>query len=276
MRAPESGAAAWISESLRPAVTSLDAAGLGSVDRYNLFPLLNNYVFAHRAVAKRRGATVPEGPPAEPGISHFPDAGLVVVRRPRYLAVISTRKGGVVKVFDAVRKRLVGSDCGWIGRLAGGSVLSTQWEEDARPVTVDEHAVQTEGSFVQVSRPVMDPFRFLVFRLFTLTVGRVPSVAVRIKALLVKVLIYRKRTLPLRFVRRIRLLDDGIEIEDRISGTAPVEHLERGENFTTIHMGSSRYFVPHELTAPFTGEAESIVPAELTAGVTRTRRISVE
>lgn len=276
MRAGESGAAAWIAERLRPSVTSLAAAGVGSVDPYNLFPLLNNYVFAHRAVATRRGVPELEGPPEEQGISHFPDAGLVVVRRSRYTAVIGTRKGGVVKVFDSVRRRLVGSDCGWIGRLEGGSVLSTQWEETSRPVSVDEHAIQTEGSFVQVSRPVMDPLRFLAFRIFTLSLGRLPRVATWVKALLVKVLIYRKRTLSLRFVRKIRLLEDGIEIEDEIAGSAPVEHLERGENFTTIHMGSSRYFVPHELTSPLPGSTDPIAPADLAAGATRTRRISLE
>lgn len=277
MRASESAAAAWIAETLRPSVTSLAAAGLGSVDPYNLFPLLNNYVFAHRALARRKHApTALDGPPDEPEVSHFPAAGLVVVRRPRYRAVISTRKGGVVKVFDPVRRRLVGSDCGWIGRLDGGSVIATQWEEAERPASVDEQHVRTEGSFVKVARPVMDPFRFLAFRIFTLTVGRVPKVAVWVKALLVKVLIYRKQSIPLRFVRQIRLRDDGIEIEDQIEGTSRVERLERGEIFTTIHMGSSRYFVPHELTLPSSGEAESIAPAELVDGATRIRRIAVE
>ena len=70
--------------------------------------------------------------------------------------------------------------------------------------------------------------------------------------------------------------DDGVEIEDEIRGSAPVEQLERGDNFTTIHMGSSRYFVPHELSAPFSGTPESIAPAELPGGVTRTRRLTVE
>lgn len=277
MLAPSSGPARWIADTLRPSVRSLAAAGLQSVDAYNLFPLLNNCVFAHRAAARRdEGGVSPEPPAPETGHIHFPDAGLLVVRRPRYQLVVGLQKGGVVKLFDRERRRLVGSDCGWIGRLRRGGVVSSQWSDPARRIELGDGSVRVEGSFVRVSRPVMTPWSFLAFRLFTLTLGRLPKIATWVKSLLVRVLIYRKRDVPLRFSRTITLEEDHVEILDRLSGTAELASLERGEVFTTIHMGSSRYFVPHELGLEGSGRGESIPISELPAGVERVRRIALD
>jgi hypothetical protein len=70
-----------------------------------------------------------------------------------------------------------------------------------------------------------------------------------LKKLLVKVLIYRKRSLGLGLKRRIVLDEESITVEDRIQGTIGegIETLRWVDVFTTIHMGSSRYFVPNDL-----------------------------
>ena len=70
-----------------------------------------------------------------------------------------------------------------------------------------------------------------------------------LKAVLVKVLIYRKRRLDLKFKRRISLKPNAITIRDDLQGSIGdrIETLSRVDFFTTIHMGSSRYFVPNEL-----------------------------
>ena len=259
MAASRSGAAAWIGEHMRPSVDSLAAAGLGTVDLYNRFPLLNNTVFAARAVAQGRRAAPPEPPPPAPATHHFPEAGLWVARRERYDLIVGLGKGGVVKLFDRAKGRLALSDCGYVGRLARGGVISSQWSEPERAVRFEENAVEVDGRFYQVSRPLMDPPRFLAFRAFTLTLGRLERVALWLKALLVRVLIHRKREVDLSFSRRIELRDGGIVLTDRLSGAAAVDvaELRRGDFFSTIHMGSSRYFLPHELTAS-AGEAVDV------------------
>ncbi len=276
MLADRCGSARWIAEAMRPSVRSLAAAGLGSVDPYNLFPLLNNYVFAHRAALAVRGdgpeLAAPFG--AGGGRAHFPLAGLLVEDRPAYRAIVGLAKGGVLKVFAKQTGRLVESDCGYVGRLAGGGVISSQIDDRGRTVEVGADSIRVEGRFAQVSRPVMRPIPFLGFRLFSLTLGRLPAVAKWLKALLVKALIYRKRDVQLRFERSIRFLDDAVEVEDRLQGRAPVAELERGAFFTTIHMGSSRYFVPHEI-ALASRPAEPIALGELREGVVRKRAIRV-
>ncbi|MCH8150116.1 MAG: CoA transferase, partial [Planctomycetes bacterium] len=56
MMADRSEGAKWIAETMRPSVATLAAAGLGSVDAYNYFPLLNNAVFAYLACMTRADA----------------------------------------------------------------------------------------------------------------------------------------------------------------------------------------------------------------------------
>jgi hypothetical protein len=276
MLADRCGSARWIAETMRPSVRSMEAAGLGSVDPYNLFPLLNNYVFAHRAILRDRSdgpePVAPFGP--QGGRAHFPLAGLLVEDRPTYRAIIGLAKGGVLKLFERESGQLVASDCGYVGRLESGRVVSSQVDDRNRPIEVGKDSVHIEGLFAQVSRPVMSPIPFLGFRLFTLTLGRFPAIAKWVKGFLVKLLIYRKRDLDLRFERTIRFLDDAVVLEDRLEGEAPVAELEQGEFFTTIHMGSSRYFVPHEIRLA-NASLDPVLPGTLRQGVVRKRTIRV-
>ena len=279
MLSDKSSAASWIAAEMRPSVSSLAAAGLGTVDIYNLYPLLNNTVFAYLGCLKNTdSAAKPEGPSSEPGNLHFPNAGLLKVRRQRYDLFIGIHKGGVFKLFDRKNQKLVVSNCGYIGKLSNGKTFSNQWNDPDRMADVSDDAISIEGEFYQSARPVMDPYRFLAFRVFSLTLGRFKKAAYWIKGLLVKVLIYEKKSLNIRFSRKIQLLEDGIEVTDFLQGEDnSVVSLEAGETFTTIHMGSSRYFVPHETTDPPPDDFwRPIDVGDLKSGVHRTIKFRLE
>lgn len=249
MMSATSGTAHWIAETMRPSVQSLAAAGLGSVDAYNYFPLLNNYVFAYLACLQDRNRIIPSAPSQQPGIIHFPEAGLLKVRAQRYDLYVGLTKGGVLKAFDRRKRRLIFNDCGYIGRLKSGVLLSSQWLDRDRKTEITANKIVIEGGFYQVNRPVLKPFSFLGFRAFSLTVGRLPRVSYWLKSLLVKVLIYWKRNLDLHFKRQISLEPNKIHVEDHLQGSISdrIETLRSVDVFTTIHMGSSRYFIPNEL-----------------------------
>jgi hypothetical protein len=250
------------------------AAGLDSVDPYNLFPLLNNYVFAHKgfeACSEKRRE--PKGPSPAPGQVHFEDAGILKVRRERYDLYVGLHKGGVAKLFDRRAGKLAYSDSGYIGRC-GGKLVSSQWIDKERRIDIEENEICIEGCFYQVPRPIMQPLTFLGFRIFTLTLGRIPTFAYWLKSILVKALIYRKREIDVTFTRRFRLCDDKVEIEDLIrAGDDTIDELLHSERFATIHMGSSRYFVPNELMDQPYDANEAIDLRDLRTGLTRRRTI---
>ncbi|MCA8955174.1 MAG: hypothetical protein KDC87_03815, partial [Planctomycetes bacterium] len=117
MRKADSAHASWIAREMLSAVETRSAAGLGTVDIYNLFPLLNNYVFAYLAAVRFEGRAKPPAAPDEGAHTwHFPGTGLLKVRRPGYDLFVGLTKGGVVKLFDRERRELVYSHCGYIGR----------------------------------------------------------------------------------------------------------------------------------------------------------------
>lgn len=244
-------AAAWIAETMRPSVASGAAAGLRGIDVYNYFPCLNNLVFAYLACAERgaRPALAPEEPSSQSEFVWFPQAGLARVRRGAYDAYVGTAKGGVIKVFDRARRKLAYSDCGYIGQLDNGRLIATQYQDCARAIEVESDRIEVEGEFREVTRPTMTPLRFTAFRLFTLSLGRLAGLGRWLKRRLVKVLIHDQRAARLRFTRVMTFDEAGVSVCDEIDGPdgARVARLRWSESFTTIHMGSSRYFVNHEL-----------------------------
>jgi hypothetical protein len=271
-----SASAAWIAETMRASVFDGSAAGVGAVDAWNQYPLLNNLVFAHRAVSDpARAEVAAREPDPERSFTNFPEAGLVCVRRRRYEAVVATKKGGVIKVWDRATRRLAYSDSGWIGRGASGALLATQSFDSERPIRVEPAAIELEGEAVRVSRPTLTPLTFLGFRSFSLTIGRFPSAARWIKTLLVHLLVYRKRSGGFSLARRIELGEEEIRVVDRLQGQARLSQLLRAARFATIHMGSSRYFVPNELRGARdeTAAADRADPGELATGIVRQRSI---
>ncbi len=283
MLTPHLGIASGVADKMRPAVRSASAAGMRSVDAYNYFPFLNNLVFAHRAyTAEDRAPAAPELPDEAVGLLWMPKAGIARVRTERYDAYVGTRKGGVVKVFDRQEGVLAYSDCGYVGRLEGGAFCASQYEDLERVVRVEADRIVVNGGFAQISKPVMKPLKFMAFRAFNMTAGQVPSLAFWMKNLLVKTLIYRKKSLPMQFERTITLGEERVAVKDEITAGASVKVKElRWEPvFTTIHMGSSRYFIPNELQVTLPEDpnrsSQSIDPSRLASTVVVEREVTFE
>jgi len=278
MFAPHDATASWIASSMRTTVMSGSAADLGTVDSYNFFPFLNNMVFAYLACDKNKTSTLvsPEEPGKNQDLAWYPDAGLARIRNKNYDIYIGTAKGGVIKVFDHARKKLVYSDCGYIGKLNNGRVFASQYLDKERKVLVDSNRIQISGGFSVISRPTMKPVRFIAFRSFMLSIGRFPAVAKWLKNYLVRVLIYRRQTLAIDFQRTITFDNQAITITDNISGAdgKHIDTLRWSELFTTIHMGSSRYFIKNELNELASLDTKTITANQVCSGVTLTRVVS--
>jgi hypothetical protein len=279
MLAATDRSAAWIARTMRPSVWNGAAAGPATVDAYNYFPFLNNLVFASLAAPREDSPPTAEAPPPDQELVWFPQAGLARVRRPAYDAYVGTAKGGVLRVFDRRRSALAFSDCGYWGETTRGQACSTQYQDRDRTVRVSSDRIEVAGNVATFSRPTMTPYRFVAFRLFSLSVGRVASVGRWLKHQLVKVLVYRRRSLALNFLRTVTFENDQITITDEFRGAdgPRLRYLRWGEEFTTIHMGSSRYFILGALeVSPGLAAVEGEVDlSRMAAGVRRSRAVRV-
>jgi hypothetical protein len=246
--------AAAIAAFMRPAIAQSSVAGLPMMDRYNLLPTLNNYLFADAA---NRAAEAPEEP-AQPlpceqdGEWYFPDAGLLVRSTASYWAVIGLSKGGVIKLYNRRRRSLVASDCGYWVKLPNGRKASNQSLARPPQASVSGNSVEIKANFVQINQRVMSPWLFAAFRVFSLTVGRSQSAAYWIKNILAYILVRRRSPVRLTLQRIIVFGPNQVSISDILSNPTSlrVSAIWPGDKFATIHMGSARYFQYEELSAP--------------------------
>lgn len=242
--------AALIARFMRTSVAEQVGAGLAAMDIYNFLPMFNNYLFAAEHAVDLDSV---EGmlPCQQEGDWQFSDAGLLVRSMPAHYAIMGLSKGGVLRVYERSTGKLIVSDCGYWAQLSDGRVVSNQnlkrpayWRQQGNGLII-------EADFVQINQRILCPWLFVLFRLFSLTLGRLQTVAYWLKKLLVVVLVKRRRPAPLRLIRQVRFAVDTISVSDQIelTGNVEVRMLQADTKFATTHMGSSRYFQRQELDA---------------------------
>jgi hypothetical protein len=241
--APVCEEAAAIALFMRSSVYEQKAAGLAMMDAYNFCPLLNNYLFAHAAVQKLSSPV--KLPFMTTGQWSFPDAGLFIHSTGRYHAIFATSKGGVIKIYDKKTNRLAYSDCGYWLELKDGTCASSQSFSRANRTEITSSSISVITRFATVNQKNMTPWLFMAFRLFTITIGQHKALARWIKSFLVKALVSRRKTIGLSLDRKVHFNPLEVTIEDHVTdmSSEPEDaRLHLDAKFSTIHMGSSRYF----------------------------------
>lgn len=240
MLAGKSKAAARIAIFMRPMVQHNIPTGLPAMDAWNLFPVLNNYLFA----ADNTAAAIAPPLAQNHGQSVYKKAGWVIERKNRYQAVLGLSKGGVIKAWTGNEKpQLSFSDCGYWARTKKGTVISSQSLTTPPVYTQNGDVFELTCTFTEVNQKVMNPVLFVGFRGFTILFGQIPMLAYSLKKILVRALVSRRKKSALTLKRTVTFTEDGFDVTDVISTSKPVQlsTLVRGKKFSTIHMGSSRY-----------------------------------
>ncbi|MBT5633549.1 MAG: hypothetical protein HOJ13_12540, partial [Nitrospina sp.] len=241
---------------------------LNSMDIRNFVPMLSSYTQAF--MVARKNAKRPPIEHVEPPFDRdfhlfWPEAQCFIHSKGGLYTVLGLSKGGVIKVFDVAQKCLVASMCGYFGRGSNKTHFSNQmlqradldeaeWEQgdpQERPPE-EETTLRFSSSFFEVNmNRIMTPSRFFLFRLFNLTLGKFKFLNYWVrKNIIVGIFINRRVKIPLTLDRTIQLGNNKIEILDTIKkhnrGLA-VKELAPIATFTTIYMGSSKYFRTQEL-----------------------------
>ena len=165
-----------------------------------------------------------------------------VVNGERHYAIIGLSKGGTVSLFDKRERRLAARHSGLVA-TAGRRRFTSQdytlqpsvaWSEDGK-------TARLKVPWKNFDQVVFSPIPFIAFRLFNLSLGRLPAVSRWLKQLLVHVLIGGRRRPPIEHWRTLRVEGESVHIEDDIALVAGVESLCAAAQFASIHMGSSLY-----------------------------------
>jgi hypothetical protein len=237
---PEAGS---IASHLRRCIAEHRGVGLREMDVWNLFPMLNNYLFAAEAAGPLVAAPLPWQTLGATRV--FKDAGLLVANRAGRVLAAAPGNGGALKLWGP-DGTLLYEDCGYgVGKGRSWTVSQgpSTWRLAPAPDQGAESgplSVTSSGSFVSVPAIRFGPWRFMAFRGFTTTAGRLPALARALKDVLVRVLIRRRRPQSARLERTISLEPDGrLTVSDKLERLdGPAVALARNVPY---HMGSARY-----------------------------------
>lgn len=84
---------------------------------------------------------------------YFPEGQLFVKRNKNYYIVLGISKGGVLKVYDVKKNELVYSNCGYLGILENGNIISSQMLNYSKNVNTKGNIIEFDVNFFKV------PFR---------------------------------------------------------------------------------------------------------------------
>jgi hypothetical protein len=183
----------------------------------------------------------------------FPDGRFYAEKRGSTYLLGNAAKGGVLKYFDADAKILLCSDCGVIGSLEDGTILTSQWIDVASVFTPAPHGFSVKGLLHRVpSHKLFTPVKFIIFRVFLLLFGWNTLMAYNIKGLIRRMLMLKSGSSPVSFERTVELKEQDLLIKDVLTLTDAVSFskLQLGGEFAVRYVPQSRYFQSYEMAHP--------------------------
>ncbi|MCC7140196.1 MAG: hypothetical protein IT460_17375 [Planctomycetes bacterium] len=199
---------------------------------------LGDLPVAH-AARVARGATGPAPWAPSEGVTSFPAARLLVVRRGDLHLVVGTSKGGAFRAFRG--GRLLRAESGLVARDRKGRLFGTDRVDPTSEVEVGPTSVTVRGRFQRAKANLPTPGKVLVFRAGTLTLGRVAPDLVR--RLLQGALITGKQRVPLAFERTLDWGGPALVVRDRVvaeRGAPALVELAGATDATSIYVATSR------------------------------------
>ena len=209
----------------------------------------------------------------QPFTRYFSQARIFVGNRPQHYIMANLAKGGVIKVFDRRSGRLVLNDCGIIGQLEDGRVVTSQWIDPAYECQADEWGWEVQGYLQEVpSHKLFTPFKNLLFRGALVALGWSPRFSHWLKGAIRKTLMLGRRPMPVRFSRRLRLEGEAITLTDELclDDDACFAALSVGDEFFVRYVPQSRYFQAQEFDVSGFG-----VDAQALTELNRTGQLSL-
>lgn len=182
--------------------------------------------------------------PFENNTTKYLDSSKILVHRgDNYYLIAGEDK---IKVFRIDPPKLTFSDCGFVGELEDGRVITSQGKSI---VECENNRMNIRGKFRIVPQQVLTPTKMIFFRTGLLTLGRSNKVAYNVKNRLIKKLITANRTVPITYSRVIEY-NQNLKVSDEIRilrRNMKFKTLYISDEFSAKHVPSSNYFQNQEL-----------------------------
>ena len=181
---------------------------------------------------------------------YFNDSKIFIRRISEKFMISNLAKGGVIKIFDTSNNKLLYNDCGILGELEDGSVITSQWIDPSYIIKSNRSEWEVSGYFNKVpSNKLFTPLKNILFRSVLFIMGWSSSFSHFLKAKIRKVLILGQRKIQISFQRQITIKDEKIILVDKIQihNNLRFKNLSFGDEFFVRYVPQSRYFQNQEL-----------------------------
>jgi hypothetical protein len=177
-------------------------------------------------------------------------ARIHIIASKKYYIVSNVAKGGVIKIFNKDKDKLIYNDCGIIGKLNNNKVVTSQWINPDYKIIQNENSWEVKGSLNYISlSKTFNLLKFLIFRVILLLFGWQPKLAHLIKGQIRNILILGQKSSPINFTRKLNFSDKKIKLMDEINlgESLSFRSLSIGDEFFVRYVPQSRYFQSQEL-----------------------------
>lgn len=236
----------WLPDALT--VNSRAVASLADGPEYADDHIVAHHCWSYLLAADSWMPDRPDEPEAGlQALRHFPQAGLVVMRRDARTLLAATKKGGAFRYYQG--SDLVHADTGISLRIRSGRRIRTAvchiWARDNR-IDLSADAVEISGTMSWAKTQQMTPLKLIVLRCLMMSIGRVKPDLVR--RLLQALLITGRSDAPFTFRRRLSWSDEGLAVCDRVEGGdwSKVVAIGAGPAQTSIYTVMSRLWHPSQ------------------------------
>lgn len=238
--------AAALNKFMMKSIAKQRTVTLSAIDEPNLIPMFNAYAWA----AERFEDTIEtvKPPPREIVVPcqsqdsfrrNFKDAGIIIDRQANCYTVISTHKGGVIYNFR--NEKLCLLDSGVVVRDRRGTLGSTQVYDHKNECKIDGNRLELYSTVAKMPKQLPSPFKFLVLRFLCISVFRIPLLRELVKQQLVKLLITKRSSWPVKN-KRIITLGKKTEVKDQTELPSGYHLVSDVAPFVSIHMASQGYW----------------------------------
>jgi hypothetical protein len=181
-------------------------------------------------------------------VKFFGDAKMLIVKMPNYYLVSNLAKGGVIKVFSA-EGDLMYNDCGIIGKLDNGRVVTTQWIDKSYKINFINNEATVEGAMNFAPFKLPTPLTMMAFRSSLLLLGWNTKLSYWLKGIIRNIFITKTKKTPVKFCRKIVFNDSDIKVEDmiKLKTSEKLVALKIGDEFSVRYVPQSLYFQSQEL-----------------------------
>ncbi len=164
--------------------------------------------------------------------------------------IANLSKGAVIKVFNTKNSELLYNDCGILGELNDGSIVTSQWIDNSYTCDIKKDGFIITGNLNKVpSNKLFTPLKNIIFRSVLVLMSWSSGFSHFLKAKIRKTLILGQRSVNISFVRKISLKNNEIRLKDDIiiNDKSKFKKVLIGGEFFVRYVPQSRYFQNQEL-----------------------------